>query len=99
MNQLPRLSDKEMLILRLLVARGEAYGLELVDLSEGRLKRGTVYVTLSRMEDKGYVVSSKEDVNPDAIGPPRRIYVPSGHGARVLKAWEMANFVLGQEVA
>jgi PadR family transcriptional regulator len=99
MANLPRLSANELLILRLLVARGEAYGLELVELSEGRLKRGTVYVTLSRMEDKGYVASSKEDTNLNATGPPRRMYTPSGYGAQVLKAWEMASFVLGQEVA
>ena len=31
------------------------YGLELVTESEGALKRGTVYVTLGRLEEKGYV--------------------------------------------
>jgi hypothetical protein len=33
-----------------LVEERERYGLELVDLSASRLKRGSVYVTLGRME-------------------------------------------------
>ena len=33
----------------------ERYGLELVQLSDGQLKRGTVYVTLQRMEAKGLI--------------------------------------------
>jgi hypothetical protein len=48
----PRLSAKESLILDLLAHRGELYGLQLVAASRGRLKRGTVYVTLGRMEPR-----------------------------------------------
>ena len=46
----PRLSGTERLILDLL-RQGELFGLQLVDRSEGALKRGTVYVTLGRMQD------------------------------------------------
>ena len=46
------LSAKESLILELLIQDKELYGLELVAASRRRLKRGTVYVTLGRMEDK-----------------------------------------------
>ncbi len=63
------------------------YGLELVAASNGRLKRGTVYVTLGRMEDKGYVHSRLEDGPPEAGGLPRRIYEPTALGRRVLEAW------------
>ena len=67
---IPRLSAKEALILALL--RGsEKYGLELVTASDGALKRGTVYVTLGRMEDKGLIVSRVEDATPALGGPPR----------------------------
>ena len=48
----------EQLILAMLASRGPCYGLELVQASRGRLKRGSVYVTLGRMEAKGYVTSS-----------------------------------------
>ena len=84
---MPRLSAKESLILDLLATGDELYGLQLVAASKGRLKRGTVYVTLGRMEDKGYVTSRAEDAPDGAGGLPRRLYVATPHGLRVLKAW------------
>src|SRR5215475_15773133 len=68
---IPRLSTTERLILDLL-REGELFGLQLVDRSDGALKRGTVYVTLGRMQDKGYVESRTEPLPPGAIGLPRR---------------------------
>ncbi len=70
----PTLPSKERTILRLLIDKGELYGLQLVQESEGTLKRGTVYVTLARMEDKGYVESYQEEQVAGAIGLPRRLY-------------------------
>jgi PadR family transcriptional regulator, regulatory protein PadR len=86
-GRLPTLSDKESLILELLVRHKELYGLQLVAESKRRLKRGTVYVTLQRMEEKGYVASHLEDAPPDAGGLPRRIFQPTTLGRRVLAAW------------
>jgi PadR family transcriptional regulator len=83
----PRLSTKESLVLDLLAHRGELYGLQLVAASKGRLKRGTVYVTLGRMETKGYVSSHVEDAPDGAGGLPRRLYDATPYGLRVLKAW------------
>ena len=80
----PRLSQKEALILELLVANGELYGLQLVAASRRRLKRGTVYVTLGRMEDKGYVASHLEDAPPDAGGLTRRQMVTTFYRAEIL---------------
>ena len=84
---LPRLSAKESLILELLGRGDELYGLQLVAASKGRLKRGTVYVTLGRMETKGYVTSRAEDAPEGAGGLPRRLYEATPQGVRVLKAW------------
>jgi DNA-binding PadR family transcriptional regulator len=95
----PRLSAKEALILQMLVEKGEAYGLGMVHESKGDLKRGTIYVTLSRMEDKGFVESRREELPAGVPGAPRRIYRASGHGARVLSAWETAGAILSREVA
>lgn len=81
------LSRKERLILQLLVSAGPMYGLQLVEQSEGALKRGTVYVTLGRMEEKGLVESEQKPLPPGAIGLPRRIYRPTGLGERWLRAW------------
>jgi PadR family transcriptional regulator, regulatory protein PadR len=85
----PRLSTTERLILDLLRER-ELFGLQLVDQSAGALKRGTVYVTLGRMQDKGYVESRTEPLPPGAIGLPRRWYRPTEYGLRVHDAWTMA---------
>ena len=91
--RIPSLSEKEFLILNLLVARPkrEKYGLELVNLSEGQLKRGTIYVTLSRMEDKGYIESYLEESSVPTPGIPRRLYRTTGLGERVYRAWTVAQ--------
>lgn len=86
---IPRLSTTERLILDLLRER-ELFGLQLVDHSSGALKRGTVYVTLGRMQDKGYVESRTEPLPQGAIGLPRRWYRPTEYGLRVHDAWTMA---------
>ena len=88
---LPRLSRTEAFILGLLVNKSEWYGLEMVEQSDGRLKRGTVYVTLGRMQDKGLIESRKESRQSPEIGIPRRLYSITGHGMRVLAAYEVAQ--------
>jgi PadR family transcriptional regulator, regulatory protein PadR len=94
------LSAKEWLILELLIDRDhEMYGLELVAASRRRLKRGTVYVTLGRMEEKGYITSHAEPAPPDAGGLPRRLYQPTTLGRRVLSAWSSAARELAPELA
>src|SRR2546423_11976345 len=85
----PRLSTTERLILDLL-RESEQFGLQLVERSEGALKRGTVYVTLGRMQDKGYVESRTEPLPSGAIGLPRRWYRPTAYGLRVFEAWGLA---------
>ena|SRR5436190_1417835 len=91
MNDLPRLSTTERLIIELLSEHDELFGLRMVELSEGRLKRGTVYVTLGRMQEKGYLESRQEPLPAGAIGLPRRLYRPTGLAMRVLAAWKAAE--------
>jgi PadR family transcriptional regulator, regulatory protein PadR len=93
-DELPRLSTVEALILDLLADQHEMYGLELVEESGGRVKRGSVYVTLSRMEAKGYVNSRQEEKTSGAIGLPRRVYRMTATGGRVRDAWALARHVL-----
>jgi PadR family transcriptional regulator len=82
----PSLSGKEAIVLRLLTGGIERYGLQLVAESHGQLKRGTVYVTLSRMEEKGFVTSRQEEGRASHVpGIPRRLYRISGLGERVLR--------------
>jgi PadR family transcriptional regulator PadR len=96
---LPRLSAIESLIVDLLNGDREMYGLELVEASRDRIKRGTVYVTLARMEEKGYVSSRQETRGPGAIGLPRRMYRVTPLGARVREAWAVARRTLAWEGA
>ena len=85
-DEFPRLSQKELLVLELLLSKDEMFGLEMVEASEGGLKRGTIYVTLQRMADKGYVESREEPRTMPEIGIPRRKYFATGLGQRVYRA-------------
>ena len=101
MSDLPKFSATERLIIELLAAHEELFGLQMVELSDGRLKRGTVYVTLGRMQEKGYLESRQEPLPEGAIGLPRRLYRPTGFAMRVLAAWQAAEqmYITGVEAA
>lgn len=92
----PRASATEALILGLL-RDNEMYGLQLVQASGGALKRGTVYVTLGRMQEKGFVESRPEARQAGVSGLPRRLYRPTGLGLRVLDAWDMLRKAVAWE--
>ncbi len=58
----------------------EWYGLELANASG--LKTGTIYPALARLEQAKWVSSYWEDVDPSAVGRPRRrLYRLTGEGA------------------
>ena len=96
---IPTLPPKEALILALLVGEAELYGLQLVAASKGRLKRGTVYVTLGRMEEKGFITSHLESAPADEGGLPRRLYEPTAFGRKVLSAYAQVARRLTPELA
>ena len=91
MEHLPKFSTAERLIVELLTEHEELFGLQMVEMSDGRLKRGTVYVTLGRMVEKGYLESRQEALPAGAIGLPRRLYRPTGLAVRILAAWKAAE--------
>ncbi len=82
-------SGLEVEILRLLAGGAEKYGIQLVRESDGALKRGTIYVTLQRMSDKGFVESREEAAPSTDIGLTRRLYRVTGLGVRALAAHEL----------
>lgn len=92
-ERVPSISRTECLVLDLLVGR-ERFGLELVETSDGRLKRGTIYVTLGRMEVKGFVESRQEERAPGAIGLPRRLYRATAYGLKVRDAYRLLTEAL-----
>jgi PadR family transcriptional regulator PadR len=87
MSDAPRLSPVEREILTLLINHGAMYGLEMVKSSPSKLKRGTIYVTLGRMEDKGWL-KSKADEDSGEPGMARRRYTASGEGRKALEQRE-----------
>ncbi len=92
------LSKNEAVILGLLIAGDqEMYGLEMVKKSDGKLKLGTIYVTLSRLEEKGFVTSRKEMDENTVV--PRRLYKITGTGAREIQAWTAAMAVYQSQLS
>jgi PadR family transcriptional regulator, regulatory protein PadR len=92
-EQIPMLSSKEALVLELLLENpsSEKYGLEMVSQADGKLSRGTIYVTLARMEDRGYLESRLEEPDRPTSGLPRRLYRVTGYGQKVYEIWQMAR--------
>ena len=91
-------SRKEVIVLDLLAREAELYGLQMVDASEGALKRGTIYVTLARMEKKGYLESWLDEGSP-SNAPLRRRYRITAVGRRILQAWRTVQTSLSAETA
>ena len=87
------MSRTESLVMELLRGR-ERYGLELVDTSGGALKRGSVYVILARMEEKGFVESRQEERSPGVSGLPRRLYRATPYGRKVHGAFALLRDAL-----
>lgn len=88
-------SRNEATILRLLVRESKGmYGLQLVEASDGLLRRGTIYVTLGRMVQKGYLKVGKEVTEKGYPGLPRPIYKLTGLGRRALETVETMGLAL-----
>lgn len=94
-----KLSLTEAVIAHLLrESKTPLFGLELVRRSssgELKLKKGTVYVTLERMEKKGLVTSTLETSPPPQLKKgdffiPRRMYTLTPKGLEALGALENA---------
>jgi DNA-binding PadR family transcriptional regulator len=85
-------SGKRLRILQLLKQHGSSTGAELIEY-DPELPRGTIYTTLKRLQDDGFVKSKTLD--DEALpGPPRRKYEVTALGARAVSAGELAEAVL-----
>ncbi len=77
---------EQMLLLTVLRLGEDAYGVRIMaDLEERigrRVARGSVYVTLDRLEEKGWIVSESVPSASDRGGRPRRVVrvTPKGVG-------------------
>jgi DNA-binding PadR family transcriptional regulator len=84
-------SPTEVAVLELLAGK-EMYGLQMVKASD-RLTRGSIYVILNRMEDKGLVTSRVAETTGPNAG--RRVYSITGLGQRAYAAWQQAQAAYG----
>jgi DNA-binding PadR family transcriptional regulator len=92
-------SDKELVVLGLLRdGPSNMYGLELVKASKGKLGRAAIYVTLARMETKGFLKrhTPLQDEHP---GLPRPHYKITALGEKALRAADAAQGVMDAGVA
>lgn len=71
-----------------------SYGLEIVEASGGLVKRGSVYVLLARLEDKGFVRVLPQKEASEKGGLPRPRYQLTAEGARVLGTADAIGMVL-----
>ena len=81
----------EQLVLTAVLTLGDgAYGVtiheKITELAGDRsVNMGSVYVTLDRLDDKGYVSSWQTDATPVRRGRPKRFYRLTGAGERALQ--------------
>lgn len=80
-------NQREEIIL-LILMHGEKFGRELRDVYEKRTGRpmpvGSLYTTLDRMEDQGFIESRIGESNPDRGGNRRKYYKIAAPGLKAL---------------
>lgn len=89
---------RELHIMSILL-NGERFGrqvnLEYEKLTGKRMPIGSLYTTLDRMQDKGYIKSREGEPNPEYGGNRRRFFSLTGKGQRAFDEITMAFNQLG----
>ena len=89
---------EQMLLLAAMRLEEEAYGVALMQELESRVgravSRGSVYVTLDRMEDKGWIASELSPSRAERGGRPRRIISVTREGVAALQKSRAALLTL-----
>ena len=80
---------EQLVLLAVLRLKDDAYAVPIRQEIEDRTKRsaarGAVYITLDRLEEKGYLKSRLGEGSPERGGRPRRYYTVSPAGVRALE--------------
>lgn len=80
---------EQLVLLAILQLDNAAYAVPVLGLLESRaglrLARGSVYVTLDRMEEKGYLKSWFAEPTPERGGKSKRYFQVTGLGAEALR--------------
>ncbi len=112
MAEIGSLGQFEQLVLAaILSVREQAYGVtihsKVEELAQPKaVSLGAVYVTLDRLEDKGFISSWLSDPTPERGGRAKRCYRVDALGERALqesavtarRIWDVAKEVWGKEV-
>lgn len=90
MSQRDRLGEFEQLILlAILRLKGDAYGMRIRLEIETRAKRptsiGALYLTLERLEQKGFIESQLGEVTPERGGRAKRFFTVNPAGREILR--------------
>ena len=89
---------EQMLLLAVMRLGDDAYGVRLMEELESRVgrrvSRGSVYVTLDRMEAKGWIVSEMSGARSERGGRPRRVVRVTAEGLRALRKSRAALLTL-----
>ena len=85
---------EQMVLLAIAHLRGEAYGIPIVEEIERRtgrsVARAAVYITLRRLEEKGFVSSWMSEPTPERGGKGRRYVKLQAEGMKALREARMA---------
>lgn len=80
---------EQLVLLAIAHLKEDAYGIPIVEEIERRtgrsVARAAVYITLRRLEEKGFVSSWMSDPTPERGGKPRRYVELTSDGARALR--------------
>lgn len=89
MNDVVRISRKQAEVLGVLLSQlgRRMYGAEIVKVSGGRIKVGTVYVTLRSLKKMGFVDSESVSTPVGEQGPPRKTFRITGSGQHAFEVW------------
>ncbi len=95
---------EQLVLTAILALRGKAYGVtihaKVQELSQPRtVSLGAIYVTLDRLEDKGYISSWFSEPTPERGGRARRCYRLDALGERALQESAVAGRRVWQALA
>jgi PadR family transcriptional regulator PadR len=81
---------EQLVLTAILALRDQAYGVSIHEkvselVSPKEVSLGAIYVTLDRMEDKGFIVSWLSDPTPERGGRSKRFYRLEALGERALQ--------------
>jgi PadR family transcriptional regulator, regulatory protein PadR len=81
---------EQVILLAILQVGDEAYGVPVLEeirrRTGRRVSRGALYVTLDRLEAKGYIASRTGPPSPERGGRSRRLLTVTAAGVRALRA-------------